>query len=158
MIAMGCSFDMVENGTTERVSISRLAARLPNYYCTHITIFNDQTSRPKLASHLLKISQQFIDLLRTRLKNVPSRVMALPPHLQSDPPTRSPNPTSDASASPSTLPTPIIPILTPCPRPLAQHLRDQGFLARPITNPTVPKGEERVRVSFIVMSVDDLIP
>ncbi|QRW04106.1 hypothetical protein RhiLY_03105 [Ceratobasidium sp. AG-Ba] len=62
--------------------------------------------------------------------------MALPPHLVPDP------------AYPETthLPTPIVPILTPFPRPLAQHLHLRGFLARPITHPTVPKGEERVRI------------
>lgn len=41
---------------------------------------------------------------------------------------------------------PIIPILTPHARSLAAYLRTQGFNARPITWPTVPKGKERVRI------------
>ena len=45
-----------------------------------------------------------------------------------------------------TLPTPIVPVLTPYPRPLSAHLRARGLNARPITWPTVPKGRERVRV------------
>ncbi|KAG8705350.1 hypothetical protein FRC11_009107 [Ceratobasidium sp. 423] len=98
VIAMGCSFDMVDNGTTQ-----------------------------KLAAQLFKISARFTTSLRARLRNVPSRIMALPPFLKSEP-------------------TPIVPILTPNPRQLAQHLRERGFLARPITHPTVPKGEERVRI------------
>ncbi|KAJ1308031.1 hypothetical protein OPQ81_002101 [Rhizoctonia solani] len=96
VIAMGCSFDMVDNGTTRR-----------------------------LADQLFEISTRFTTLLRARLRNVPPRIMALPPLLKSEP-------------------TPIVPILTPHPRQLAQHLRERGFLARPITHPTVPKGEERI--------------
>ena len=45
-----------------------------------------------------------------------------------------------------TLPAPIIPVLTPYPRPLSAHLRALGLNARPITWPTVPKGRERIRV------------
>ncbi|CAE7169443.1 unnamed protein product [Rhizoctonia solani] len=99
VIAMGCSFDMIDNGTTER-----------------------------LAVQLFKISTRFTTSLRTRLRGIPSNIIALPPLLKSEP-------------------TPIVPILTPYPRQLAQYLRERGFLARPITHPTVPKGEERVRVS-----------
>ncbi|KAM0746721.1 8-amino-7-oxononanoate synthase [Meredithblackwellia eburnea MCA 4105] len=41
---------------------------------------------------------------------------------------------------------PIIPLLTPEPAELARFLIGKGFLVRPITYPTVPRGEERVRV------------
>ncbi|CAE6479570.1 unnamed protein product [Rhizoctonia solani] len=107
VIAMGCSFDMVDNGTTQR-----------------------------LAAQLFKISTRFTTSLRARLGSVPPRIMALPPFLKSEP-------------------TPIVPILTPYPRPLAQHLRERGFLARPITHPTVPKGEERVRVCLHAANTEE---
>ncbi|GAB1526917.1 hypothetical protein RhiTH_010091 [Rhizoctonia solani] len=107
VIAMGCSFDMVDNGTTQR-----------------------------LAAQLFKISTRFTTALRTRLENIPPRIMALPPFLKSEP-------------------TPIVPILTPHPRQLAQHLRERGFLARPITHPTVPKGEERVRVCLHAANTEE---
>jgi 8-amino-7-oxononanoate synthase len=42
--------------------------------------------------------------------------------------------------------TPIIPLLSPFARPLALYLQQRGFLVRPITHPTVPKGQNRVRV------------
>ena len=47
---------------------------------------------------------------------------------------------------PSVPATPIVPVLTPHPRPLAAHLRARGLSARPITWPTVPKGADRIRV------------
>ncbi|GAA6050950.1 hypothetical protein JCM3770_005339 [Rhodotorula araucariae] len=65
--------------------------------------------------------------------------VSLPPHLLSLSAS-----TSGTSAHPGT--SPIIPLLTRSPRPLAAFLRTHGFLVRPITYPTVPHGEERVRV------------
>lgn len=41
---------------------------------------------------------------------------------------------------------PIVPLLTRSPRPLSAYLRTKGYLVRPITYPTVPRGEERIRV------------
>lgn len=43
---------------------------------------------------------------------------------------------------------PILPLLTPSllTRPLASHLQARGYLVRPITYPTVPKGKDRVRI------------
>ncbi len=43
-------------------------------------------------------------------------------------------------------PSPIIPLLTADARGLAAHLRANGLLARPICYPTVPRGEDRVRI------------
>ncbi|KAJ9098175.1 hypothetical protein QFC21_004504 [Naganishia friedmannii] len=43
-------------------------------------------------------------------------------------------------------PTPIYPLLTPHPHALALHLQARGFLVRPVVHPTVPKGQERVRI------------
>ncbi|KAF9536168.1 hypothetical protein CPC08DRAFT_771697, partial [Agrocybe pediades] len=67
--------------------------------------------------------------------NIPPTLVSLPTHLQ--------QPSSSASASP---PSPIIPVLTPHPRPLSAYLLALGMNARPITWPTVPKGKDRVRV------------
>ncbi|KAF8751813.1 Aminotransferase class I and II [Rhizoctonia solani] len=106
VIAMGCSFDMVDNGTTQR-----------------------------LAAQLFKISTRFTTALRTRLENIPPRIMALPPFLKSEP-------------------TPIVPILTPHPRQLAQHLRERGFLARPI-NIRLFQGRERVRVCLHAANTEE---
>ncbi|CEH12195.1 Serine palmitoyltransferase [Ceraceosorus bombacis] len=43
-------------------------------------------------------------------------------------------------------PSPIIPLLSPQAAQLAQHLRSAGFLVRTVMYPTVPKGQERVRI------------
>lgn len=43
-------------------------------------------------------------------------------------------------------PSPIVPVLTSRARELAAYLRANGLLARPICYPTVPKGEDRVRI------------
>ncbi|KAF9818791.1 hypothetical protein IEO21_02571 [Rhodonia placenta] len=91
----------------------------------------------QLSTQLLNLSTYFLSLLRPHLRTIPLSLLALPPHLASMPPGVPPH---------SALPTPIIPILTPYPRPLSTHLRARGVNARPITWPTVPKGRERVRV------------
>ncbi len=45
------------------------------------------------------------------------------------------------------LPSPIVPLLTPHPKQLAAFLQERGrIIARGITYPTVPKGQDRVRV------------
>ncbi|SPO21680.1 related to 8-amino-7-oxononanoate synthase [Ustilago trichophora] len=78
------------------------------------------------------------------------RCVALPPHLK-------PNTTStgkdgkqggedDFVSWSMQQPSPIIPLLTAHARDLAAHLRANGLLARPICYPTVPKGEDRVRI------------
>lgn len=41
---------------------------------------------------------------------------------------------------------PIIPVLTPLARSLAQHCQKRGLTVRAIVAPTVPKGKERVRI------------
>lgn len=51
-----------------------------------------------------------------------------------------------ATLQPMLLTSPIIPLITAAPRPLSRFLAGKGFLVRPITYPTVPKGQERVRV------------
>ncbi|KAI0064941.1 PLP-dependent transferase [Artomyces pyxidatus] len=109
--AAGCSFDMLEDGTAE-----------------------------KLATRLLDLSSYFLQLLRFELASIPSTILSLPIHLQH------PQSTTPSLTSPTFLPTPIIPLMTPLPRPLSAYLLARGINARPITWPTVPKGKDRVRV------------
>lgn len=62
---------------------------------------------------------------------------------------------------PPPITSPIIPLLTPSPRPLSAFLRTKGFLVRAITYPTVPRGQERIRVCLHarneVREVDGLV-
>jgi len=102
-----------------------------------IDLLEDGTAE-KLSSQLLELSTYFITLLRPHLRAIPLSLLALPPHLTA--------PVLSSSPLHRSLPTPIIPVLTPYPRPLSAHLRARGLNARPITWPTVPKGRERVRV------------
>merc|ERR1719487_2723374 len=82
----------------------------------------------------------------------PTRNVLLPPHLVA---IANGSPPSHSSSSPVTeygprrivpATSPIIPLLTGSPRPLSAFLQAKGYLVRPITYPTVPRGEERVRV------------
>ncbi|KAJ7706856.1 pyridoxal phosphate-dependent transferase [Mycena rosella] len=84
----------------------------------------------QLSKKVLDLSLYFVDELRPRLRDVPIHLLSLPLHLQ----------------HPSSLASPIIPIMTTRPRPLSAHLLSLGMNARPITWPTVPKGKDRVRV------------
>ncbi|EST06206.1 Aminotransferase, class I/classII [Kalmanozyma brasiliensis GHG001] len=75
------------------------------------------------------------------------RSVALPPHLKpSQQPRNAGKGEDDFVAWSMQQPSPIIPLLTAEARDLAAHLRASGLLARPICYPTVPKGEDRVRV------------
>jgi 8-amino-7-oxononanoate synthase len=47
---------------------------------------------------------------------------------------------------------PIIPLLTPFARSLAQHCQQRGFTVRAIVAPTVPRGKERVRICLHAMN------
>ncbi|KAI0656434.1 PLP-dependent transferase [Cubamyces menziesii] len=93
----------------------------------------------KLSAKLLDLSAHFTTSFRHQLAThrVPASLLSLPSHLTS---------VSATERDPTRLPTPIIPVLTPHPRPLSAHLRVRGLNARPITWPTVPKGADRVRV------------
>ncbi|GAA5974274.1 hypothetical protein JCM11641_006705 [Rhodosporidiobolus odoratus] len=84
------------------------------------------------ASHVHSLARLFI----ARLASLPATSsIALPPYLL------------EVGHNPQhPLTSPIIPLLTSRPRPLAAFLQEEGFLTRPITYPTVPHGEERVRV------------
>ena len=91
----------------------------------------------QLSAHLLDLSSYFVNTLLPLLeaKDIPQTLVSLPSHLQ-------PSSHSRFNESPS----PIIPVLTPHPRPLSAYLLALGMNARPITWPTVPKGLDRVRV------------
>ncbi|GAA5946236.1 hypothetical protein JCM3765_000163 [Sporobolomyces pararoseus] len=94
------------------------------------------------AQHVHELAATLISSLTSFL--TPSSTVSLPPHLL--PPQYIPtsSPFSSHRAHPPT--SSIIPLLTSSPRPLSAFLRDLGYLVRPITYPTVPKGMERVRV------------
>lgn len=74
------------------------------------------------------------------------RSVALPPHLTPTPRAQTAAKEDDFVAWSMQQPSPIIPLLTADARELAAHLRASGLLARPICYPTVPKGEDRVRI------------
>ena len=53
------------------------------------------------------------------------------------------------------LPTPILGLITSEPHALAKFFLDRGFIVRPVVPPTVPPGEERVRICLRAdMSLD----
>ncbi|BGP42769.1 hypothetical protein JCM10449v2_006781 [Rhodotorula kratochvilovae] len=87
------------------------------------------------AMHVHSLASHLVSRLSSLLP--PTSPVSLPPHLLA---------LSFSSTAPHPTTSPIIPLLTPSPRPLAAFLRARGFLVRPITYPTVPRGEERVRV------------
>ncbi|RDX46269.1 PLP-dependent transferase [Lentinus brumalis] len=100
----------------------------------------EEREAEKLSQKLLDLCTYFLATLRRELAvhRISPDLLFLPPHLAI--------PRPETSSDPSTLPTPIIPVLTPHPRPLSAHLRVRGLNARPITWPTVPKGADRIRV------------
>ncbi|KAF8828153.1 hypothetical protein HHX47_DHR4000591 [Lentinula edodes] len=109
----------------------------------------------QLSTHLLALSSYLASLLQSELEQakISPEFVCLPPHLVPSSRTSSstlnpfalPSSVSSSSDSPHP-PAPIIPLLTPYPRPLSAHLLTLGMNARPITWPTVPRGKERVRV------------
>ncbi|KAF9525786.1 pyridoxal phosphate-dependent transferase [Crepidotus variabilis] len=103
----------------------------------------DNGTAQHLSSNLLQLSSYFSSTLQERLtsRRIPSSLVSLSPHLTSTqliPSLDLSSQLHDAS--------PIVPILTPHPRPLSSYLLALGMNARPITWPTVPKGKDRVRV------------
>ncbi|KXN84371.1 8-amino-7-oxononanoate synthase [Leucoagaricus sp. SymC.cos] len=96
-----------------------------------------------LSRHLLSLSTHLTTALTSALKShhIPSSLVSLHP---SHTTTTTTTTTSDQPNLSD--PSPIVPILTPHPRPLSAYLLAHGMNARPITWPTVPKGKDRVRV------------
>ncbi|KAG6333032.1 hypothetical protein ID866_6056 [Astraeus odoratus] len=171
IVAVGCSFDMLANGTAE-----------------------------VLSAHLLDLSTYFVSQLRPHLRQIPPSLLRLPDHLAehswgSTEPEQRPHPQEPwyplttqtsfdvysthkklpetpgqglkelSSSHPFPPPSPIIPLLTPEPRSLSNFLlsfspsdkscseNTSGCLrtpvvinTKPIFPPTVPAGTSRVRV------------
>jgi 8-amino-7-oxononanoate synthase len=78
--------------------------------------------------------------------------ISLPPHL------RNYSSSSVTSTTTSTTTSSIVPILTNQPRQLSNFLINRkGYLVRPITYPTVPKGSERVRICLHANNTRDQV-
>ncbi|KIJ52438.1 hypothetical protein M422DRAFT_156259 [Sphaerobolus stellatus SS14] len=88
----------------------------------------------QLSAHLTNLCVHFVQSLRQYLRNSSTTLVYLPAIL-----------CSTELATPKLI-SPIIPILTSSPRPLSAYLQKRGYLTRPITHPTVPKGLDRVRI------------
>ncbi|KAF8151049.1 PLP-dependent transferase [Crassisporium funariophilum] len=101
--------------------------------CSFDMLIDGTAQHVSLSNRLLDLSSYFTETLRPRLeaRKIPTNLVSLPSHLIS---------------TSLELPSPIVPILTPHPRPLSAYLLALGMNARPITWPTVPKGKDRVRV------------
>ncbi|KAK4049251.1 hypothetical protein OIO90_005540 [Microbotryomycetes sp. JL221] len=109
------------------------------------------------ACHVHRLSTNLLNQLSTFLSST-STPVALPDHvtneqtLSSGVPAnitkiQSNEPTSVATTlQPMVTTSPIIPLLTTKPHALSNYLIQQGFLIRPIAYPTVPKGQERIRI------------
>ena len=86
----------------------------------------------QLSTQLAYICAHFLRSLRHYLRTSSSGLLSLPDMWTSE----------DFNH----LSSPIIPLLTRYPRSLTAFLQKLGFLTRPITYPTVPKGMNRVRI------------
>ena len=87
----------------------------------------------QLISSLHRSSRTFERKLTAALQSVPSHLLALPSR-------------STPLDFPPDIISPIFPILTSAPIPLANFLRSHGYAARPVPYPVVPRGQERIRV------------
>ena len=71
--------------------------------------------------------------LTAALRTVPAHLLSLPSR-------------QTPTDFPPEIISPIFPLFTSAPIPLADHLRALGYAARPVPYPIVPRGHERVRV------------
>jgi 8-amino-7-oxononanoate synthase len=124
IIAASCSFDLLEDGTVEKVCFPTLS----------FALWPIQSH--KLAAQVLESATYLQVRLRASLSasSVPPQILSLPARFQQQ------------QTSTFQPPTPIVPLLTPHARALSAHLLTHGLNARPISWPTVPKGMDRVRV------------
>jgi 8-amino-7-oxononanoate synthase len=88
---------------------------------------------------LFSIITHFHDLLDPVLKRTPADVLRYPTDHSAEPFPRG----LSIETKP---PAPIVGLLTSTPHALSTFLLEKGFIVRPVVPPTVPPGEERVRV------------
>lgn len=79
-------------------------------------------------------------LLDPLLAQTPPKILRLPEQIPHDP---FPDGIDQLLPNP---PTPILGLITPEPHALSKYFLDRGFIVRPVVPPTVPVGEERVRI------------
>lgn len=91
----------------------------------------------------MSLINHFHALLDPLLRHTPSSILRYPPNQSPFHPTQ---PDSSVATEMKSLPAPIIGLLTPTPHALSTFLLERGFIVRPVVPPTVPPGEERVRV------------
>ncbi|RPD54350.1 PLP-dependent transferase [Lentinus tigrinus ALCF2SS1-7] len=103
--------------------------------CALSTSFDyiESSAGEELISSLHHISRTFESKLIAALQYTPSHLLALPAR-------------STPADFPSNVVSPIFPILTSYPIPLARFLRNLGYRTRPLPYPVVPRGQERVRI------------
>lgn len=126
------------------------------------SLFNCRTISARLTQHFprLQPARHVHDLAATLISSltsflIPSSTVSLPPHLLPPHYVATSSPSSSHRAHPPT--SSIVPLLTSSPRPLSAFLRELGYLVRPITYPTVPKGMERVRVCLHAGNTKDQV-
>ena len=143
VIAVDCSFDLLEDGTATQVCPHR-------YVVTQQILMYCIVYHHQLANKLRSLIRLTLTELQSRLKAFPPHLVHLPHELQD----RTPSPIGDDDE----LLSPIIPVMTSQPRSLSQHLSGLGVNAKPITWPTVPKGKDRVRVCLHAgLSMEDVM-
>ncbi|KAF8508482.1 pyridoxal phosphate-dependent transferase [Gautieria morchelliformis] len=91
----------------------------------------EEDAGKELSAQLAYICAHFLRVLQSYLRTSSGSWIYLPEMLWT--------PENDVAS-------PIIPLITRYPRPLAAYLQKLGFLTRPITYPTVPKGMDRIRI------------
>jgi 8-amino-7-oxononanoate synthase len=95
-----------------------------------------------LATHLLETCTYFIHRLLVNLADIPTDIIRLPPHFYRPI-------TNDVETLPATtLPTAIIPLLTPYAPELSAYLSKRGINAVPVVFPAVPRDQPRIRVTM----------
>lgn len=128
VLAIESAFDVVESDEGEQASTSSVS--LPDPFTDAFSLFQRRQALLKLAN---KLNTHIANLLEFLPPDARHLVSSLPP-----PPSPYSRPSRD--------PTPICPLLTPHPHALALHLQARGYLVRPVVHPTVPKGQERIRI------------
>jgi 8-amino-7-oxononanoate synthase len=83
---------------------------------------------------------QFHNLLDPIIRRTPTQILRYPTTHSAEP---FPEGLTHLDPKP---PAPIIGLLTTTPHALSAYLLAKGFIVRPVVPPTVPAGEERVRV------------